>query len=170
MDCLVSGLLCPLLDYILCVSRPLIVQMYSLSYKDCYKWSLNFGLPVCGNNHNYLACQGFCHPLKWSQRLFDRKFYPDFRIRPNVPWQFFFSVLTTGSQRMPGDQKSISLLLSLLSNHYQLEALSFLSTNPCNSIWFFQPVVYETFENVPLSKSQRSRMLSRPELLVRHKD
>ena len=52
MDCLVSGLLCPLLDYILCVSIPLIVQMYSLSYKDCYKWSLNFGLPICGNNHN----------------------------------------------------------------------------------------------------------------------
>ena len=124
----------------------------------------------CGTQNHYLACQGFCHPLKWSQRLFDRKFYPDFRIRPNVPWQFFFSVLTTGSQRMPGDQKSISLLLSLLSNHYQLEALSFLSTNPCNSIWFFQPVVYETFENVPLSKSRRSRMLSRPELLVRHKD
>ena len=126
----------------------------------------NFENALC----SYLACQGFFHPLKWSQCLFDRKFYPDFRIRPNVPWQFFFSVPTTGSQCMPGDQKSISLLLSLLSNHYQLEALSFLSTNPCNSIWFFQPVVYETFKNVPLSKSWRSRMLSCPELLVRHKD
>jgi len=29
------------------------------------------------NYHHYFACQGFCHPLKWSQHLFDRSCYPD---------------------------------------------------------------------------------------------
>ena len=133
MDCLVSGLLCPLLDYILCVSIPLIVQMYSLSYKDCYKWSLNFGLPVCRNNHNYLACQGFCHPLKWSQRLFDRKFYPDFQIRPNVPWQFFSRCPPQAHNVCPGTRNQ-----SVYCYHYCLITTNLRPSHSCPPILVIQ--------------------------------
>ena len=96
---------------------------------------------------NYLACQGFCHPLKWSQRLFDRKFYPDFRIRPNVPRRFFFCS-PQAHNVYPGTRNQ-----SVYCYHYCLITTNLRPSHPCPPILVIQSNFYSLSSMRPLKMS-----------------